>query len=103
MGLVPDVSGTILVDGLDTRRTPRRDLIARVQMVFQDPYSSLHPRYPVGGALAEVMRINRIAHPERRSVELLELIGLTEAHRFRCPHELSGGQRQRVAIARACP
>ena len=101
MGLVPDFSGTILVDGFDTRRTPRRDLIARVQMVFQDPYSSLHPRYPVGEALAEVMRINRIPYPERRTVELLELIGLTEAHRFRFPHELSGGQRQRVAIARA--
>ena len=101
MGLVPDFSGTILVDGFDTRRTPRRDLIARVQMVFQDPYSSLHPRYPVGEALAEVMRINRIPHPERRTVELLELIGQTEAHRFRFPHELSGGQRQRVAIARA--
>jgi peptide/nickel transport system ATP-binding protein len=55
----------------------------------------------VGEALAEVMRINRIPHPEQRTVELLELIGLTEAHRFRFPHELSGGQRQRVAIARA--
>ncbi len=101
MGLVPDWSGSILVDGLDTRRTPRRNLIARVQMVFQDPYASLHPRYPVGEALAEVMRINRIPNSERRTVELLELIGLTAAHRFRFPHELSGGQRQRVAIARA--
>jgi peptide/nickel transport system ATP-binding protein len=69
--------------------------------VFQDPYASLHPRYVVGEQIAEPMRINGMADIERRTVELLELIGLGAKFRFRFPHELSGGQRQRVSIARA--
>lgn len=101
MGLNKDWSGTISVDGVDARTARRKDLVRRMQMVFQDPYASLHPRYVIGQAIAEPMRINGIANPDLRTLELLDMIGLTPAHRFRFPHELSGGQRQRVAIARA--
>jgi peptide/nickel transport system ATP-binding protein len=101
MGLNPDWSGSIKIDGQDTKSTSRTDLARRVQMVFQDPYASLHPRYVIGQAIAEPMRINGMADPEKRTVELLDLIGLPGQFRFRFPHELSGGQRQRVAIARA--
>ena len=101
VGLNRDWDGRIEVDGLDVRAARRRDLARHVQMVFQDPYASLHPRYTIGQQIAEPMRINRIADPARRTAELLELIGLGPKFQFRFPHELSGGQRQRVAIARA--
>ena len=86
---------------LDPARTPRKQLARVVQMVFQDPYASLHPRYVIGHQIAEPMVINRIPDPQRRTAELLDLIGLPADFRFRYPHKLSGGQRQRVAIARA--
>ncbi len=101
MGLNKTWSGSVAIDGLETKLTDRRELARRVQMVFQDPYASLHPRYAIGQTIAEPMRINRLPNPEQRTVELLDLIGLGEKFRFRFPHELSGGQRQRVAIARA--
>ncbi|MBL8593416.1 MAG: ABC transporter ATP-binding protein [Devosia sp.] len=101
MGLNANWNGSITVDGVDVRKAPRKQLAKVVQMVFQDPYSSLHPRYVIGQQIAEPMKINGIANPERRTAELLELIGLGARFQFRFPHELSGGQRQRVAIARA--
>ncbi|WP_439601909.1 ABC transporter ATP-binding protein [Devosia sp.] len=101
MGLNANWNGSISLDGLDVRKIPRKQLARMVQMVFQDPYSSLHPRYVIGQQIAEPMKINGIANPERRTAELLELIGLGAKFQFRFPHELSGGQRQRVAIARA--
>jgi peptide/nickel transport system ATP-binding protein len=101
MGLNRDWTGDIRIDGLDVRTTPRKELAHRVQMVFQDPYSSLHPRYTIGQQIAEPMRINRVPNSVARTGELLDLIGLSSKFQFRYPHELSGGQRQRVAIARA--
>lgn len=101
MGLNGDWDGSIRIDGHDIRRTPRKVLARIVQMVFQDPYGSLHPRHVIGQQIAEPMRINGIADPERRTAELLELIGLGARFQYRFPHELSGGQRQRVSIARA--
>ena len=101
MGLTPRWTGDIRIGGIDPRKGRRRDLVHVAQMVFQDPYASLHPRYTIGRAIAEPMWINRMSDVDARTVELLEMIGLTAAHRFRFPHELSGGQRQRVAIARA--
>ncbi|QQR38621.1 ABC transporter ATP-binding protein [Devosia rhizoryzae] len=101
VGLVPDWSGSISVAGLDPHKTERKQLARVVQMVFQDPYASLHPRYVIGHQIAEPMIINGIDNPQRRAAELLDLIGLPAAFQFRYPHELSGGQRQRVAIARA--
>jgi peptide/nickel transport system ATP-binding protein len=101
MGLNTDWDGTIAIDGRDVRRVRRKELARIAQMVFQDPYASLHPRYAVGQQIAEPMRINAIANPEHRAAELLDLVGLGAKFQFRFPHELSGGQRQRVAIARA--
>ena len=101
VGLVSDWSGNISVAGLDPHRIGRKPLARAVQMVFQDPYASLHPRYVIGHQIAEPMVINGIDNPQRRTAELLDLIGLPAAFQYRYPHELSGGQRQRVAIARA--
>ena len=101
MNLNRDWDGRISINGLDAHTTPRKRLAREIQMVFQDPYASLHPRYVIGEQIAEPMRINGMANAERRTVELLELIGLGAKFRFRFPHELSGGQRQRVSIARA--
>ena len=101
MRLNRDWSGRIEVDRLDPGRASRKGWARHVQMVFQDPYGSLHPRYTVGQQIAEPLRINRIADPDGRTGELLELIGLGRRYAASFPHELSGGQRQRVAIARA--
>ena len=101
MNLNSDWDGKITVNGLDAHSTPRKRLAREIQMVFQDPYASLHPRYVIGEQSAEPMKINGVADPARRTTELLELIGLGAKFRFRFPHELSGGQRQRVSIARA--
>ncbi|MDE2080671.1 MAG: ABC transporter ATP-binding protein [Burkholderiales bacterium] len=72
-----------------------------VQMVFQDPYGSLHPRQTVDRILAEPLAIHGIGPAEPRVARALDEVGLGSGFRFRYPHELSGGQRQRVAIARA--
>ena len=72
-----------------------------VQMVFQDPYGSLHPRFTVDQTLREPLAINNIDRKEARISDALGEVGLSPAFRFRYPHQLSGGQRQRVAIARA--
>ena len=94
-------SGTIHIEG---RKVPTpRDLAfyATVQMVFQDPYGSLHPRHTVDQILSEPLAIHRKSDPDARIVEALKDVGLGPSFRFRYPHQLSGGQRQRVAIARA--
>ncbi len=79
----------------------RRDM----QIIFQDPYSSLNPRSTVGNAITEPMQIHKIGQNEQerqeRAIELLETVGLEKQHYFRYPHEFSGGQRQRICIARA--
>lgn len=72
-----------------------------MQMVFQDPYGSLHPRHTVDTLLSEPLAIHRVPDRDRRVVEALDRVGLGASFRFRYPHQLSGGQRQRVAIARA--
>lgn len=81
----------------------KRDLktVAELQMVFQDPYDSLHPRKTVGSVLLEPLAIHGIHNREQRVRILLEQVGLSIDHYYRYPHELSGGQRQRVSIARA--
>ena len=73
----------------------------RVQMVFQDPYGSLHPRQTVDRLLAEPLAIHGIQDAETRIERALDEVGLGQGFRFRYPHQLSGGQRQRIAIARA--
>jgi peptide/nickel transport system ATP-binding protein len=77
------------------------DLRREVQMVFQDPYASLHPRHLVERTLLEPLQVNGIPDPRTRMVQALEEVSLPRAVLDRYPHQLSGGQRQRVAIARA--
>ena len=78
-----------------------RALRSKVQMVFQDPFGSLHPKHTVDRILSEPLVIHGFADVETRVRAALERVGLGPAFRFRYPHQLSGGQRQRVAIARA--
>jgi peptide/nickel transport system ATP-binding protein len=73
----------------------------KVQMIFQDPFGSLHPRHTIDHCLTEAMRFHGFDRIEQRVVLALDRVGLSKNFRFRYPHQLSGGQRQRVAIARA--
>ncbi len=73
----------------------------KVQMVFQDPFGSLHPRHTIDRSLTESMRVHGFDNIEQRTIRALDRVGLSQSFRFRFPHQLSGGQRQRVAIARA--
>jgi peptide/nickel transport system ATP-binding protein len=100
-GLAPITEGAVRIDG-EPVTTPRAAAFFRnVQMVFQDPYASLHPRHTVDRVLAEPLAIHRFDDVEGRIEKALHDVGLGNGFRFRFPHQLSGGQRQRVAIARA--
>jgi len=105
--LVEPTRGEVLFDGIDLLRLKGKALKAmrkRIQMIFQDPASSLNPRKTVGQIVAEPLRVHGMAKGrelERRLVRTLELAGLSGRFLNRYPHELSGGQRQRVGIARA--
>jgi len=101
MGLAPDWTGSIEVDGKPRSHGPDRAFSRQCQMVFQDPYGSLHPRKTIDATLAEPLLIHGLKNRDARVVELLGEVGLDARFRFRFPHQLSGGQRQRVAIARA--
>jgi oligopeptide/dipeptide ABC transporter ATP-binding protein len=107
LGLIRPAAGRILFGGTDLAKTTgstRRALRPRMQLVFQDPHSSLDPRRRVGAQIADGLAINRLAPAAERparAAALLALVGLTAAHAERFPHEFSGGQRQRIAIARA--
>ena len=100
-GLNRDWSGSVTI--LGEAQGPRRDKAFHraVQMVFQDPFGSLHPKKTVNDALAEPLAIHGIGDREPRIARALKDVGLPMAFRYRYPHQLSGGQRQRVAIARA--
>ncbi len=107
LGLEPPTSGAVRYRGRDLRRmssAERLEFRRRVQLVFQDPFGSLNPRFTVGAMLGEVLRFHRLASREglgSRIAELLELVGLSADAAERYPHEFSGGQRQRIGIARA--
>ena len=100
-GLAPVHSGSIAVDGKALGAGRDKAFYRAVQMVFQDPYGSLHPRQTVDRLLLEPLAIHGIGDSEPRIVRALDEVGLGSGFRFRYPHQLSGGQRQRVAIARA--
>jgi len=100
-GLNLSWSGTVVIDGKPQARQRNRAFHKKVQMVFQDPYGSLHPRHTVDRILSEPVAIHGLGQTERRVLQALEEVGLGSAFRFRYPHQLSGGQRQRVAVARA--
>ena len=101
-------AGEILYNGIDIARLDRRELVAlrrRIQVIFQDPYSSLNPRQKVGSIIGEPMMVHGVEKDPRRRAdrvrELLSTCGLNPNFANRYPHEMSGGQRQRVGIARA--
>lgn len=100
-GLNPHWSGRMSLEGEELRPERDRRFFRRVQMVFQDPYGSLHPRQTVDRALSEPLLVHRMGDVEGRIIRALAEVALPESVRFRYPHQLSGGQRQRVAIARA--
>jgi peptide/nickel transport system ATP-binding protein len=108
VGLFEPSRGTIAFDGqdfADLSRAAQRPLRQRMQMIFQDPYASLNPRWRVGAIIAEPLRAHRLvagrAAQRRRVEELLSQVGLGPADADKYPHEFSGGQRQRISIARA--
>ena len=101
-------SGEIIYDGQDIAKLERHELRAlrrRIQVIFQDPYSSLNPRMKVGDIIAEPMKVHGIVPDAAKRMakvrDLLEVCGLNPRFADRYPHEMSGGQRQRVGIARA--
>ncbi len=104
---IDPTAGRIVFDGQDITALPAKRLLPfrrKVQIVFQDPYTSLNPRMTVGRMVGEPIRVHRIAHGaevEARVHALLDMVGLSPEHAQRYPHQLSGGQRQRVGIARA--
>ncbi|MCA1404890.1 ABC transporter ATP-binding protein [Ensifer sp. IC3342] len=101
-GLAPVTEGTIRVENRQLKGARRDKAFYRsVQMVFQDPYGSLHPRQTVDRQLLEPLAIHGVGDGERRILKALDEVGLGSGFRFRYPHQLSGGQRQRIAIARA--
>ncbi len=100
-GLAGSWSGSMMVGGEKLGRKRSKAFYNKVQMVFQDPYASLHPRHSVDQVLSETLSLHGLKDIDRRIIKLLDDVGLGTAFRFRYPHQLSGGQRQRVAIARA--
>ena len=109
VGLLPPTEGEVVIDGVSMSSkaafAERQRLRRRIQMIFQDPYASLNPRWQVDRIVAEPIRAFRLIEGEKeitaRVGELLSLVGLHPADGKKYPHEFSGGQRQRIAIARA--
>src|SRR5262252_9804196 len=109
VGLLPPSAGDVVIDSVsmtDAKQAQaRRRLRRRIQMIFQDPYASLNPRFRVDAIIAEPIRAFDLIQGERdiqaRVGELLSLVGLHPDDGLKYPHEFSGGQRQRIAIARA--
>ncbi len=109
VGLLRPTAGTVTIDGIDmwaaTGSAERQKLRRRLQMIFQDPYASLNPRWRVDRIIADPIRAFGLARDrheiEHRVGDLLKLVGLDPADGTKYPHEFSGGQRQRICIARA--
>jgi peptide/nickel transport system ATP-binding protein len=113
VGLLPPTAGRVTIDGIDmwapgsqvSRHRERQRLRRRLQMIFQDPFASLNPRWRVARIVADPIKAFGLAKDRRetqhRVAELLRLVGLDPADGARYPHEFSGGQRQRICIARA--
>jgi oligopeptide transport system ATP-binding protein len=105
--LIEATSGTVKFEDKDVLSLDKRhlrELRREMQIVFQDPYSSLNPRLTVGSMIEEALAIHKLASgaaAKARVAELLQLVGLSPAHARRYPHEFSGGQRQRIGVARA--
>ena len=100
-GLNREWSGNVTIEGVVQPKVRDKAFYRNVQMVFQDPYGSLHPKKTVDDTLAEPLAIHGLDNAEARIGKALSDVGLPASFRFRYPHQLSGGQRKRVAIARA--
>jgi oligopeptide transport system ATP-binding protein len=108
LALYPATSGMVIIDGHNVHTSKGRELMAirrNAQIIFQDPYASLNPRWTVNAIISEPLRVHHLIQNEKqrtdRVVELLELVGLNSRQLNRFPHEFSGGQRQRIGISRA--
>ncbi len=108
LGLYPATGGRVLIDGQDVHKAKGADLLAirrKAQIIFQDPFASLNPRWTVSAIVGEPLRVHHLLESEKaraeRVKELLELVGLSARYINRFPHEFSGGQRQRIGVARA--
>ena len=107
MYLDPPTTGTIDYDGkniAEMTKKERKMLRRKIQIMFQDPFSSLNPRMPIGETISEGLIVHKLAGTKQRKglvTEMLHKVGLHENHSIRYPHEFSGGQRQRIGIARA--
>ena len=106
LNLIPPTSGTVTFDGTDITALhgkALRKMRAQMQLVFQDPFSSLDPRFTVGEIIAEPLRNMGLSKQEqqKRVLELMDRVSLQPEHYSRYPHQFSGGQRQRIGIARA--
>ena len=108
LGLYPATSGSVIIDGQDILHARGRDQLGirrKAQMIFQDPYASLNPRWTVNSIVSEPMRVHKLFASDKerseRAKQLLGLVGLSPQLLNRFPHEFSGGQRQRIGIARA--
>src|SRR5699024_1918659 len=105
--LTEPTSGEVYYQGeniLDANRKDMRNIRSDIQMVFQDPYSSLNPRKRIGDILEEPLIIQNIGKKSDRTdrvMEIMEKVGMRSDHYYRFPHEFSGGQRQRFGLARA--
>ena len=106
--LIEPTSGEVLFNGINITKLDSkklRELRKDIQIIFQDPYSSLNPRITIGQAIMEPMQVHGILENDKarkaRVIELLERVNMNESHFYRYPHEFSGGQRQRICIARA--
>jgi len=108
LALYPATSGSVIIDGQDVYKAKKHDLMTirqKAQMIFQDPYASLNPRWTVNAIVSEPLRVHKLLPTDRerseRVKELLNLVGISSRMVNRFPHEFSGGQRQRIGIARA--
>jgi peptide/nickel transport system ATP-binding protein/oligopeptide transport system ATP-binding protein len=105
--LIEPTAGTVLFEGQDIATADKKTLKAmrrNMQIIFQDPYSSLDPRVPIGESISEGLLIHGMKDSRERNrivVDMLKKVGMEEYHSRRYPHEFSGGQRQRIGIARA--
>jgi len=108
LGLYPPTSGSVTIDGLEMTKATRRELLSirrKAQIIFQDPYASLNPRWTVNSIVTEPMRVHHLLSSDKerseRAKDLLSMVGLNPRLINRFPHEFSGGQRQRIGVARA--
>jgi oligopeptide transport system ATP-binding protein len=108
LGLYPPTEGQVIIDDHDLNLANKREMLAirrKAQMIFQDPYASLNPKWTVSAIVSEPLRVHKLVPNQKgrteRVKELLNLVGLSSSHVNRFPHEFSGGQRQRIGIARA--